>query len=95
MGAWGCCFGGIYTSRPNLACPCENTQPTTNTKTQQTNNKRHNKLFSSYECPADEQQVFGLNLGNLVDALSAFASASEAGALRMAYPGPEGELMLE
>ena len=31
----------------------------------------------------------------LVDALSAFAAASEGSSLTLAYPGPEGELCLE
>lgn len=52
------------------------------------------QLFSSYDSPP-EQQAFGLSLPQLVDALAAFAVASDAGALQLAYPGPEGELLLE
>jgi hypothetical protein len=52
------------------------------------------QLFTSYEAP-EEQQVFGVRLGQLVDTLSVFASCGCEGDLQLVYPGPDGELQLQ
>lgn len=51
------------------------------------------QLFSTYDSPA-AREAFGVNLAQLVDTLSVFASSSDA-PLHMRYPGPNGELQLE
>lgn len=52
------------------------------------------QLFSAYDAPP-EPVSFGLQLAQLVDALSTFACACDSSSLALSYPGPEAELVLE